>query len=125
MDRKIVQTDKAPKAVGPYSQGVIAGGFVYTAGQLALKPEDGTLVPGGIKEETRQVMSNLKAILEAAGSSMDRVVKTTVYLADISEFAAMNEVYGASFGAQPPARATVSVSLPRGARVQIDAIALL
>jgi 2-iminobutanoate/2-iminopropanoate deaminase len=125
MDRKIVFTDKAPKAVGPYSQAVVAGGIVFCAGQLAFNPKDGALVPGGIKEETRQALTNLKAVLEAAGSSLDLVVKTTVYLADISEFAAMNEVYATFLGGPAPARATVAVTLPRGARVQVDAIALV
>jgi 2-iminobutanoate/2-iminopropanoate deaminase len=125
MDRKIIYTDKAPKAVGPYSQAVVAGGFVFCAGQLGFNPADGTVVPGGIRAETQQALTNLGKVLEAAGSSYAAVVKTTVYLADISEFAAMNEVYATFLGASAPARATVAVALPKGARVQIDAIALV
>ena len=125
MDRKVIHTDKAPKALGPYSQAIVGGGLVFCAGQLGFRPEDGALVQGGIQAEAQQALTNLKAVLEAAGSSLSAVVKTTVYLADIADFAAMNEVYDKFLGATKPARATVAVGLPRGARIQIDAIALV
>ena len=121
-----VQTDAAPKAIGPYSQAIKANGLVFASGQIALDPATGQLVEGGIVEQTERVLNNLKGVLEAAGSSLDRVVKTTVFLADLSDFASMNEAYGRFFGETPPARSTVEVSrLPRDARVEIDAIALL
>lgn len=127
MSRKIVSTKKAPSAIGPYSQGVIASpGFVYTAGQVALNPSTGEMVGSDIQTQTRQVLENLKAILEAAGSDMSRVVKTTVFLKDMGEFAAMNEVYAHYFRDSPPARSTVEVSrLPKDARVEIEAVALV
>ena len=120
-----IQTDRAPQAIGPYSQAVKAGGFVFTSGQVAFDPATMQIVDGGIREQTERVMRNLAAVLEAAGSSMDRVVKTTVFLADMNEFAAMNEVYGSFFAEVPPARSTVEVKrLPRDVRVEIDVIAL-
>ena len=120
-----IQTDKAPKAIGPYSQAIKAKGFVFASGQVALDPATMLIVEGGIREQTERVMNNLKAVLEAAGSSFDRVVKTTVFLADMNDFTAMNEVYGRFFGETPPARSTVQVSrLPRDVRVEIDVIAL-
>lgn len=123
--RQIVETEKAPRAIGPYSQAVIAGGFVFASGQIPLDPLTGEFVAGGVAEQTEQVLRNLSAVLEAAGSSLRRVVKTTVFLADMNDFAAMNEVYGRHFSEQPPARATVEASrLPRDARVEIEAIAL-
>ncbi len=126
MSRQVVSTDKAPAAVGPYSQGIIANGFVYTAGQGALIPGTKTMVEGGVGAQTRQVMENVKAILEAAGSSLDKVVKTTVFLTDISTFAEMNEVYATYFGDEPPARSTVEVSkLPMGIAVEIETVALV
>ena len=119
-----VATDGAPKAIGPYSQGIKAGGFVFTAGQVALDPRSGELVAGGISEQTGRALENLSAILTAAGTSLSRVVKTTVFLVDMADFAAMNEVYGRAFGTHRPARSTVAVAaLPRGARVEIEAIA--
>ena len=119
-----VSTGDAPKAIGPYSQGTIAGGFIFTAGQVALDPKTGEVVPGGIKEQTERVMQNLAAILQAAGSGMSQVVKTTVFLADMSDFTAMNEVYGRAFGDHRPARSTVAVgALPKGVKVEIDAVA--
>jgi 2-iminobutanoate/2-iminopropanoate deaminase len=122
--KHIVQTDKAPQAIGPYSQAFKAGGFVFASGQIPIDPATGEFVSGGIAEQTEQVMKNLKAVLEAAASGLDRVVKTTVFLADMSEFAAMNEVYGKFFGNDPPARATIQAArLPRDARVEIEAIA--
>ena len=119
-----VSTGGAPKAIGPYSQGIIAGGFVFTAGQVALDPRTGEVVPGGITEQTERVMQNLTAILQAAGSALDQVVKTTVFLSDMADFAAMNEVYARAFGEHRPARSTVAVgALPKGVRVEIDAVA--
>jgi len=119
-----VSTGGAPKAIGPYSQGIIAGGLVFTAGQIAIDPASGDVVPGGIAEQTARVMQNLTAILRAAGSGLDRVVKTTVFLTDMADFAAMNEVYGKAFGSHRPARSTVAVaSLPKGVKVEIEAIA--
>ena len=124
--RTIVATDAAPAAIGPYSQGVVAGGFFFSAGQIPLDPATGELVAGGIAEQTEQVLRNLAAVLEAAGSSLDSVVKTTVFLADISDFAEMNAVYGRFFTGQPPARSTVQAArLPRDARVEIEAVAML
>jgi 2-iminobutanoate/2-iminopropanoate deaminase len=120
-----IQTDSAPKAIGPYSQAIKANGFIFTSGQVALDAATMQVVEGGIREQTERVMRNLAAVLEAAGSHLDRVVKTTVFLADMNEFAAMNEVYGSFFGDVPPARSTVEVKrLPRDVRVEIDVIAL-
>lgn len=123
--RDRIQTDHAPKAIGPYSQAITANGFVFASGQIALDPKSMQIVEGGIIEQTERVMNNLKAVLEAGGSSFDRVVKTTVFLIDMNDFAEMNKVYGRFFGEVPPARSTVEVSrLPRGVRVEIDVIAL-
>lgn len=120
-----VKTQHAPGAIGPYSQAIVANGFLYTAGQIALDPASGQVVEGGITEQTTRVMANLQAILEAAGSSFSRVVKTTVFLMDMGDFAAMNEVYARAFGDHKPARSTVAVSgLPRGVRVEIEVIAI-
>jgi 2-iminobutanoate/2-iminopropanoate deaminase len=123
--KQIVRTSDAPAAIGPYSQAVKAGGFVFASGQIPIDPQTGQFVPGGIAEQTEQVLRNLKAVLEAAGSSLDQVVKTTVFLADMNDFAAMNEVYGRYFSEDaPPARATVQAArLPRDARVEIEVIA--
>lgn len=123
--REAITTANAPAAIGPYSQAIRAGGFLFVSGQIPLDPATGTLVGGGIADQTRQVCRNLGAILEAAGSSFDRVVKTTVYLQDMSEFAAMNEVYASFFPTPAPARATIQAArLPRDVRVEIDLIAL-
>jgi len=123
--KETIHTDTAPKALGPYSQAIKAGEFIFTAGQVGLDPQSGEIVDGGIEAETRQVLNNIKKILEAAGSSLDRVVKTTVYLRDIQDFAAMNGVYATFFPANPPARSTVQVAaLPRGVAVEIDTIAI-
>jgi len=123
--RQIVRTDQAPDAIGPYSQAVTANGFVFTSGQIPIDPATGQFVPGGIAEQTQQVLKNLSAVLEAAGSSLQQVVKTTVFLADMQDFTAMNEVYATFFGAEPPARSTVQAArLPRDARVEIDVVAL-
>lgn len=122
--RKVITTDRAPGAVGPYSQAIVAGGFVWCSGQIALDPATGQMVQGEIEEETRQVLVNLRAVLDAAGSSMDRVVRATVYLADLSDFERVNAVYAESFGERPPARVCIEAcGLPKGARVEIDAIA--
>jgi 2-iminobutanoate/2-iminopropanoate deaminase len=123
--KQIIQTEQAPKAIGPYSQAIKSNGFVFASGQIPIIPETGEFVAGGIAEQTEQVLNNLSRVLEAAGSGLNRVVKTTVFLADMEEFAAMNEVYGKFFSDEPPARATVEASrLPRDARVEIEAIAL-
>jgi 2-iminobutanoate/2-iminopropanoate deaminase len=124
-DRRTISTPSAPAALGPYSQGVVAGGFVFTAMQIPLDPATGTLVPGDVQAQTRQVLQNLAAILEAAGSSLARAVKVTLYLQDLGHFAAVNEAYAAFFPEEPPARAVVQVAaLPRGALVAAEAIAL-
>ena len=127
MPKKIISTKNAPAAIGPYNQAVIVnGGLLYTAGQIAIVPPTGEIVAGGIKEQTRQVLENLKAILEAGGSNLAGVVKTTVFLIDMKEFAAMNEVYGQYFGENPPARSTVEVGrLPKDVRVEIEAVAIV
>lgn len=126
MKREIIRTDNAPAAIGPYSQGIKTGSLIFTAGQIALDPASGKLVEGGIEAQTRQVLTNLKHILEAAGASLETVVKTTVFLADMGEFAALNNVYAEFFGEAMPARSTVQVAaLPLGARVEIEAVALL
>lgn len=120
-----VATQAAPAAIGPYSQAVAVGGMVYSAGQIALHPDTMELVGSDVVAQTKQVFANLEAVLEAAGSSLARVVKTTVYLADMADFPAMNEVYAARFGDHRPARSTVAVkTLPKNARVEIDLIAL-
>jgi 2-iminobutanoate/2-iminopropanoate deaminase len=127
MSHTVVATPNAPGAIGPYSQGIVTPqGIVYTAGQIPIDPATGQIVPGGIAEQTGQVMRNLAAVLAAAGTGMEHVVKTTVFLADMNEFAAMNDVYGRAFPSAPPARSTVQVArLPRDARVEIEVIALL
>jgi 2-iminobutanoate/2-iminopropanoate deaminase len=123
--KKVVQTQEAPGAVGPYSQAVVAGGFVWVSGQIPLDPRTGALIEGDIEAETRRVLANVAAVLEAAGSSLGRVVRATVYLTDLGEFARMNRIYAESFPERPPARVTVEVSaLPKGARIEIDAVAL-
>jgi len=121
-----IQTEHAPAAIGPYSQAIKAGDFVFASGQIPIDPQTGEFVAGGIREQTERVLKNLAAVLEAAGTGLDQVVKTTVFLADMGEFAAMNEVYGRFFTDVPPARATVAAAdLPRDARVEIEAIALV
>ncbi len=125
MTLRRISTDKAPSAIGPYSQAVIANGFVFTAGQIALDPVAGQIVPGGIVEQTERVMENLTAVLGAAGVAWSDVVKTTVYLNDLSHFPTVNEIYGKWLGDARPARSTVQVpGLPRGALVEIDAVAV-
>lgn len=123
--RRVIRTEEAPQAIGPYSQAVAAGGFVYVAGQLALDPKTGQLVPGDVRIQTKRVMENIKAILESAGSSLAAVVKTTVFLRDLNDFGAMNEIYGSYFQEDPPARSTVQVAkLPRDGAVEIEVVAL-
>jgi 2-iminobutanoate/2-iminopropanoate deaminase len=120
----VVSTPGAPKAIGPYSQAIVSQGFLFTAGQVALDPSTGQLVPGGIAEQTSRALENLRAVLRAAGSDVSQVVKTTVFLVDMADFTAMNEVYGRVFGDHRPARSTVAVAaLPRGALVEIEVIA--
>ena len=126
-DKKAVQTGSAPKALGPYSQAIVAGGLVYCAGQIPLDPATGNIATGGVAEQTHQVLKNLRAVLKAAGSDLGRAVKTTVFLKNMNDFAAMNEVYGRAeyFGADPPARSTVEVArLPRDVLVEIEVVAL-
>jgi 2-iminobutanoate/2-iminopropanoate deaminase len=119
-----VKTDKAPAAIGPYSQAVVAGGFLFSAGQIALDPASGQIVDGGVTAQTDRVMQNLKAVLDQAGLTWTDVVKTTVYLHDMADFPTVNEIYGKALGSARPARSTVQVSaLPRGALVEIDMIA--
>jgi len=126
MNRESVQTDNAPKAIGPYEQAIKANGFIYTAGQIPIDPKTGNFVEGGITAQTRQVLENLKAVLEAGGSSLDRVVKATVFLKNMADFAAMNDVYAQYLGGAKPARSTVAVAeLPRGALIEIDLVALI
>lgn len=123
---QVIVTDKAPAAIGPYSQAVKAGGLLFCSGQIALDPVSGEMVQGAIEDETRQVMENLRSVLEAAGTSFERVVKTTIYLVDMADFQLVNQVYGSYFTALKPARATVGVAaLPRGGRVEVEAVAAL
>ena len=123
--KKTVQTDKAPKALGPYAQAIVAGGVIYCAGQIPIDPASGSIVAGGIAEQTHQVLKNLGAVLKSAGSDLHKAVKTTVFIKDMNNFAAMNEVYAGYFGAAPPARSTVEVArLPRDVMVEIEVVAL-
>jgi len=125
-DKKIVTTENAPKAIGPYSIGVIVGGFLFTAGQIGLDPQTGEIVPGGIAAETRRALLNLQAVIEAGGAALENVVKTTVYLRDMNDFVEMNRVYGEFFIKNPPARTTVQVAaLPKSAAVEIEAIVIV
>ncbi|MFH1619679.1 MAG: RidA family protein [bacterium] len=125
MERKIILTDKAPKAIGPYSQAMEAGGFVFVSGQIPVDPANGEMACPDVKKQTERVLLNLKAVVEAAGCGLGDVVKTTVFMTDLGQFQAMNEVYSGFFSANPPARATVQVSaLPRGALVEIEAVAV-
>jgi 2-iminobutanoate/2-iminopropanoate deaminase len=123
--RETISTENAPAAVGPYSQAIRVGDFIYTAGQIALIPETGKLVEGGIEAQTRQVMQNLASVLEAAGSSLVHVVKTTIFVTNLADFATINQVYGSFFASDPPARSTVQVAaLPLGANVEIEVVAI-
>ncbi len=124
MIKKAIVTDQAPAAIGPYSQAIEADGWIFLSGQIPLDPHSGEIVAGGIEAQTRQVMANLKAVLAAAGIDFSAVVKTTIYLTDLANFAAVNAIYGEAFPAAPPARATVQVAaLPKGVLVEIDGIA--
>lgn len=126
MSLKTIQTSDAPAAIGPYSQGIVAGGFLFTAGQIALDPRSGHVVDGGVELQTDRVMTNLAAVLKEAGASWGNVVKTTVYLHDMADFPAMNEVYGKWLGDARPARSTIQAAgLPRGVLVEIDVVAKL
>lgn len=121
--KKIISTKNAPQAIGPYSQAVECNNLIFCSGQIALDPKRGKMVEGGIENETKRVMENLKAVVDAAGSSMDKVLKTTIYLTDLSNFQIVNKIYGSYFKENPPARATVEVkSLPKGAQVEIEMI---
>ncbi len=123
--KEVIATDRGPKAIGPYSQAIRANGFIFISGQVALDPRTQQIVAGDAAQQTERVLENLKGIVEAAGSSLAHAVKTTVFLKDMGDFAAMNEVYGRYFGKNPPARATVEVArLPKDVRVEIDLIAL-
>ncbi len=123
--KKVIHSEKAPQAIGPYSQAIEANGFVFTAGQMGLNPTTGEMVSGGIREQTRQALQNLSAVLKAAGSDLSLVVKTTVFLKDMNDFVDMNTVYGEFFTSQPPARSAVQVArLPKDALVEIEAVAL-
>ncbi len=126
MSNRIIQTDRAPAAIGPYSQGIVAGNLLFTAGQIALDPATGEIVHGDVAVQAERVLTNLSAILEAAGASWSNVVKTTVYLHDMADFPRVNEVYARAIGAARPARSTIqAAALPRGALVEIDAIVAL
>ena len=123
--KEVISTDRGPKAIGPYSQAIKANGLIFVSGQIPLDPRTQQMVDGDVARQTERVLENLKGIVEGAGSSLDRVLKTTVYLKDLADFAAMNEVYGRYFSSSPPARATVEVArLPKDAHVEIDLIAL-
>ena len=123
--KQVIETKNAPQAIGPYSQAIKAAGLVFASGQIPIDPSTGEFVAGGVADQTEQVLKNLSAVLEAAGTDLSSVIKTTVFLADMKDFVAMNEVYGRFFAVEPPARATVEASgLPRDARVEIEAIAL-
>ncbi len=126
MEKNVITSDKAPKAIGPYSVAIQAGNLVFTSGQLGLEPVSGNLVPGGIEAETRQALTNIRNVLAAAGSGLEQVVKTIVFLKDMAEFSKMNAVYAEFFTENPPARSTVQVAaLPKGGAVEIEAVAIL
>lgn len=123
--KKVISTSNAPGAIGPYSQAIEAGPFVFCSGQIALDPQSGQVVPGDVKAQAEQVMKNVEAVLKAAGVNFQQVVKSTIFLVDMADFAAVNEVYGRCFPENPPARSTVAVAgLPRGVRVEVEVVAL-
>ncbi|MCY4486712.1 MAG: RidA family protein [Deltaproteobacteria bacterium] len=125
MSIEVIHTNKAPAAIGPYEQAIKANGFVYTAGQIALVPETGELVAGGVEDQARRVLDNVTAVLEAAGTSWDNAVKTTIYLNDMADFGAVNAIYEGYLGSSKPARTTVAVAgLPKAALVEVDVVAL-
>ena len=123
--REVISTDNAPGAAGPYSQAIITGGFIFTSAQIPLEPETGKLATGDIKVQTERVLENLKAILEEAGTDLLNTVKVVVYLADMNNFAAVNEVYARYFGSKPPARSAIQAALPLGAKIAMDLIAVV
>ncbi|MDQ6682266.1 MAG: RidA family protein [Chloroflexota bacterium] len=124
-DPTVIQTDAAPAALGPYSQAIAAGGLVFSAGQVGIDPQTGEIVAGGVEAQAERALDNLAAVLDAAGTSLARVVKTTIFLVDMGDFATVNEVYGKRFGSAPPARSTVAVAgLPKGGLVEIECVAL-
>ena len=126
MTKKVIQTEKAPKAIGPYSQAIQAGNFLFLSGQIPLNPKTGELIQGDIREQTQQVLENIKRILESQGLRMENMVKSTIFLKDIANFNQVNEVYGNYFPSSPPARSTVEVSkLPRNAEIEIETIAVI
>ena len=126
MSKKVIHTDKAPKAIGPYSQAIQAGNFLFLSGQIPLDPKTGELVKGNIRQQTQQVLENIKGVLESQGLGMDNVVKATIFLKDIGNFNQVNEIYATYFPSSPPARSTVGVSkLPRDADIEIEVVALL
>jgi len=126
MEKKAISTEKAPKAIGPYSQAVQAGRFLFLSGQIPLHPSTGEMVEGGFQVQTQRVMDNLRGVLESQGLGMESIVKTTIFLTDMGNFSKANEIYGSYFSEEPPARSTVEVSsLPRGAAIEIEAIALV
>ena len=126
MNKKVIQTDKAPKAIGPYSQAIRTNTMIYTAGQIGLDPVSGELVAGAVEEQTRQALTNLQNVIEAAGSTLAHVVKTTVFLKDMNDFPKMNTIYSEFFHENPPARSTVAVAgLPKGGLVEIEAVAVI
>ncbi len=125
MSMEVIHTNKAPQPIGPYVQGIKANGFLYAAGQIALDPETGELVPGGLEQQARRVLDSVTAVLEAAGSSWDQAVKTTIYLSDMADFGTVNAIYEGYLGSAKPARTTVAVAgLPKGALVEVDVVAL-
>ena len=125
MKKKVIQTEKAPKAIGPYSQAIRTDAFIFTAGQIGIDPTTGELITGAVEEQTRQALSNLRNVIEAAGSNMDNVVKTTVFLKDMADFPKMNAIYAEFFGENPPARSTIAVAaLPKGGLVEVEAVVL-
>ncbi len=125
MKKKVIQTEKAPKAIGPYSQAIQTDAFIYTAGQIGLDPTTGELISATVEEQTRQALTNLRNVIESAGSNMENTVKTTVFLKDMNDFPKMNAIYAEFFGANPPARSTVAVAaLPKGGLVEIEAVVL-
>ena len=125
MKKKVIQTEKAPKAIGPYSQAIHTDAFIFTAGQIGIDPTTGELISGAVEEQTRQALSNLRNVIEADGSNMDNVVKTTVFLKDMADFPKMNAIYAEFFGENPPARSTIAVgALPTGGLVEVEAVVL-
>jgi 2-iminobutanoate/2-iminopropanoate deaminase len=126
IEKKVIQTEKAPKAIGPYSQAIQAGNFLFLSGQIPLDPKTGELVKGDIRQQTQQVLENIKGVLESQGLGMDNVVKATIFLKDIGNFNQVNEIYGTYFSSSPPARSTVGVAkLPRDADIEIEVVAFL